>query len=95
MEKESFAKIFGLGDKTTTAVITKCLAAGMLMGKAEERTKMALLSNPRLTKDIRRHIISQNVGKQFPGLSEKFTADQADALIDLFAQNTASFCDWK
>ena len=95
MKKESFARVFGLGDRVNTVVITKCLAAGILLGTSVEKANMAKSSNPRLTRDVRRQHILKNVGKQFPGLKEEFTSEQAEILCDLLNENAAIFSSWE
>lgn len=93
--ENNFAKVFNLGKEVNGAVIFKCLAAGILMGRATEKTALTLHNNPGLTRDICRLHISNNVGKLFPGLKEQFTAEQAEVLIGILAQDAKLFSEWK
>ena len=95
MDEKNFKRIFGLGDSITIPEINKCLAAGMLMGAAAEITARAKACNPRLTRDLCQQHIFKNVGKNFPGLSEKFTPEQAKTLDNLLNQNMQLLSDWK
>ena len=92
---KSFAKIFKLSEGVKISDINKCLFAGMLIGRAIDITKLTSSYKPGLSKDIFPHFISNYIGQFFPGLEEKFTKEQAEALDIFFRQYAKLFSNQK